>query len=329
MQTEIVRSIDLGYGFVKYVHNVNKDGVPFIKSFPSIVEVSTDKNLGGDYFQRRKTTVVRVENVDYEVGEDIDLTTNGYSKKVLSRQYINSVDYEALMKGALKLMRVPEIDMLVIGVPVDVHQKIQDTISAKWKGEIDLDGTKKVVVKKVACVPQPLGGFAYHGTLLKKYSEIKELRNLIIDPGYFTFDWLLSDGMSIVNSSSGSYEGGMHFLIKAVVDQLGTEANNLTTIKRIDEYFYKGKQFMYEGKVVDLAPYQDKVQRIIQRTVQEMITTLTNIQNIDKIILVGGASMMYLEEIKKQFKGRVIESCENTENANVLGFQIIGESSIG
>jgi hypothetical protein len=42
---KVVRSIDLGFGFTKFTVGVNKDGVPKMASFPSIVSTVYDYQM--------------------------------------------------------------------------------------------------------------------------------------------------------------------------------------------------------------------------------------------------------------------------------------------
>lgn len=322
---KIVRAIDLGYGFTKFIQGVSEKGDFKPASFPSIASIAGKKNLGGGFLKERDTITVKHDDVMYEIGKDVVLGASAYSNRILNKRYIESNDYAALMKGALKMMKLSTIDVLVLGAPVNNYDEVKDVLKSKWHGEIDLDGESKVRINKVIVLPQPLGGFALYGNQAGNYEKIKNQRNLIIDPGYFTFDWLLTDNMKVMEGSN-SYEGGMSFVIKAIIKELGNEANNLTTMTRVDEFFYAGKQFMFNGKDVDLNKYLPVANSVIEKSVQTMITSLSDLHNIDNIIVIGGAAEIYLPIVQKNFKDRDVKVAKGKSFSNVLGFQYIGEA---
>lgn len=67
MTHKIVRAIDLGYGFTKFIENVNGKGEPKASLFPSIAIKSSRKGLGGGYLSERETIEVLHNGVMYEV----------------------------------------------------------------------------------------------------------------------------------------------------------------------------------------------------------------------------------------------------------------------
>lgn len=322
---KVVRAIDLGYGFTKFIHNVTDKGDLRTASFPSIASIAGKKNLGGGFFAERDTVEVKHDGVMYEVGKDVVLGASAYSNRVLNKRYTQSNDYFALMKGALKMMKLNVIDTLVLGAPVNKYDEVKEFLKTSWRGDIDLDGNLKVRINKVIVLPQPLGGFALYGAQSGNYEKIKNQRNLIIDPGYFTFDWLLADNMKMMEGSN-SYEGGMSFVIKAIVKELGNEADNLTTMTRIDEFFYNNKPFIFNGKEIDLNKYLPVAHSVIDKSVQTMVTSLSDLHNIDNIVVIGGAADIYLPIVQKHFKDRDVKVAKGKSFSNVMGFQYIGEA---
>ena len=123
MSTKNIRAIDLGYGWVKLTKNVDENGVVETFSFPSICTIQSGKSISDGVLNERKTFNVVQDGVNYEVGQDAILNTDAYSKRVLNGNYIHSNEYSCLMKGALKLMDVEQIDVLVLGTPVSNFEK--------------------------------------------------------------------------------------------------------------------------------------------------------------------------------------------------------------
>lgn len=183
-----------------------------------------------------------------KVGKDIAIVSNAYSNRVLNMQYIKSNDYHVLMKGALKAMEVELIDILVLGTPVVNYEEAKPYLIDAWTGVIELDDDLSVNVKKVIVVPQPLGGFMYYTEMANNFDEQKKQRNLIVDIGYFTFDWMLIDGMKMM-STCGSYQGGMSLVVNTLANKIGSSSNNLSTVTKINKFLYNDEPFIWKGDI--------------------------------------------------------------------------------
>jgi plasmid segregation protein ParM len=323
----MLSAIDLGFGFTKFLrYNPSRDEFkPAI--FPSIVSLAEGKALGGGHLGERNTVEVIHDGEIYEVGPDIGLTTTANSVRVLDKNYIFSTDYAVLMKGALKMMNVKFLDLLVIGVPVDKYFEKSniDYLKEKWQGKIILDKNQYVEIRNIKVVAQPLGGFAFYANYMNQSHELKTHRNLIVDPGYFTFDWLLIDNMKPMKGY-GTHNSGMSFYLNNIINQLGDGALNFTTISRVDEYLYNGKPFRRDGKNFNLEPYLKKANVVTEQAIKAMMSALTDTQNIDNIILIGGPAKIYAPSLEKNFDGRKINIAKGGAFSNLLGYSVIGET---
>ena len=63
---KVVRAIDLGFGFTKFIKSVSDKGVPKCLSFPSVTAIGSKKTLGGGVFSERDTVTVEHGGVQYE-----------------------------------------------------------------------------------------------------------------------------------------------------------------------------------------------------------------------------------------------------------------------
>ena len=110
------------------------------------------------------------------------------------------------------------------------------------------------------------------------------------------------------------------------IDQLGSNSNSLVTFKKLDDYFMKNKTFNYAGTEHDINQYLPVANSVVELAIQEMLNQITDIDNIENIILIGGASAIYLPFLKKHLKGRPINVSKGKAFSNVLGFYAIGDS---
>ncbi|MDE3023714.1 MAG: hypothetical protein KGI54_18010, partial [Pseudomonadota bacterium] len=271
-ENKIIRAIDLGYGRVKLTAGKLDNGNNRCSAFPSIVGRAGGKNLGGGFFNERKTMVVRFNDLNYEVGEDAIMATSGHSTRILDMRYVFSDNYQVLMRGALKAMGDNHIDVLVLGAPVSNFMETRDYLRSSFKGIIDLDGTRSVNIDKVIVLPQPLGGYAWFGKQHNIYARISKQLNLIVDPGYFTLDWMVSKGVNFSSERSGSHPGGISSIIRSVAREISQaehtgNMDSLFTWDAIDQYFYANEPFLLKGREYDLSKHMQAAKMLVDEAV--------------------------------------------------------------
>lgn len=211
----VVAAIDVGYGYTKYA--VRVDGAPTEDSFPSFAPTATGAAaLGGaTALSRLRVMQVDVNNKAYLVGHDSVLATDGRMERLRDAAYCMSDTYHALSLAALAYMRQPIIDVLVLGLPLSTLGTYRAHLEKKYQGRhhlpeshtLGIDRTERVVdVRKVLVVPQPAGALM---TAVKEAPDLQRTTNLVVDLGYFTMDFLCTNGMSPLPARSGAVEGGM------------------------------------------------------------------------------------------------------------------------
>ena len=118
-----VRAVDVGYGNTKYVTGISGDEIR-CASFPSLAYPfprDPSATLGAD---RRKTVAIPIGGMFYEVGPDVMLAADAFRASQMHDGYIDTPEYLALTRGALRMMKVDTIDLLVVGLPVVDRQRV-------------------------------------------------------------------------------------------------------------------------------------------------------------------------------------------------------------
>jgi plasmid segregation protein ParM len=117
------------------------------------------------------------------------------------------------MLGALALMRQPFIDVLVLGLPLSTLPDYGLHLEKTYKGKHTVPKVGgepgeviDVEVRKVAVLPQPAAALL---ATVRQEPHIKSDKNLVIDIGYFTLDFLGAQGIRPLVARSGAVEGGM------------------------------------------------------------------------------------------------------------------------
>jgi plasmid segregation protein ParM len=319
--TPVIRAIDVGYGNTKYIRTV-ENGQAIADHFPSIVH----RPAGGkpSFHESPDIYEVVVNKTTYEVGPGVDAALEG-GLRIMHDNYIETEDYMALVYGALSQMKLSEIDLLVVGLPVDLMGSKREALQNRLVGEHVVCG-ETVNIKRVNAVAQPLGGFLHYASQNKMIEELNSTRNLLIDPGFFTVDFLVSTGLREIRGKSGSHPAGVSSYLKAVAKGLSREFQiNYDNISHIDEGIRKGKFRLY-GKDVDLSQYHEQALAEIAPAVDAISNKIGDGRSIDQVILVGGGAKLFESSIKNLLPQHRVHCDEYSVVANVLGFQKIGEA---
>ncbi|PLX74809.1 MAG: hypothetical protein C0607_09940 [Azoarcus sp.] len=329
----IVRAIDVGFGNTKHTLFRPKRGEITCDFFPSIappMQSSGKIDLAGQLYQRHNVVNVRVGNVTYVVGKDAYLSQDASFGRTLDQSYAMSDAYMALVRGAIAYMNVPRIDVLVVGLPVNTHHELSEALADRLTGFHPIPGPEgsevEIEVGHVMVLPQPVGGFFDYSTRNKVYATLSKQVNLLIDPGYYTLDWVVAHGIKMVNTRSDAHEGGMSSILASIADKISQEIK--TPIKdctRIDDAIRTGTNPRFNGKEFDLS----EVIHVGEEKARQFISVLANkvgsAVDIDNIILVGGGAAFLQDEIQARFPNHTITIADDPVFANVRGFQLAGE----
>lgn len=326
---KVVRAIDLGYGNTKFTESIGEDGVYNFGHFPSTAPKAARIDIAESMNTTRKTVLVDVEGVTYEVGPDSKLALGTKSNRVLHEDYINHPQYMALTKGALHYMNVDSIDILIVGLPVTLLPKREKLIEM-MTGTHKISDTKTVTVKKTIAVPQPLGGLLSYSSSEGEggLAETKGLRNLIIDAGYFTLDWLYSIGFQPNENRSGDTQAGMSKILEAVSVKIGEnfEVPNYDDLDTVDEGMTNGMARIY-GQKHEFGQYEKVWHAIAKDGITTMVNKVGDGKDVEQIILCGGGAKFYKKAVEEAFprhKDSIIV-LDDSILSNVKGFQFLGE----
>lgn len=345
LEGNVVRAIDVGYGNVKFVlEHPDVSGKITCEIFPSRSPVAGDKSLSAGVVQGRDTVIIEVNGTEYEVGKGVTKAQGTFDvTAVLDKDYCLSDTYLARLRGALyymmgvdkkagtKYLNGDRIAMLVLGLPVSTfkNRELPSKLKQKLIGTHALPDGRTVVVEDVLVIPQPLGAFYEYAFEHNMFETMRAQTNLIIDPGFFTFDWLLSDGLTIIDKRSDSVSRGMSDVITAIVEAAkkkhGWGAETAMLGRLLDEHFRDGKPFVVYGQEIDIKEFLPSGKVVINEAVSAMVNNVGDGADIQNIILAGGGAGLYQSTIQEKFPRHKILVMENPVYSNVRGFQLAGE----
>lgn len=330
-EPKIVRAIDLGWGYTKYSHfDIETEKLVF-SSFPSLAPRSAGLDLSMSILGKRDTVVVDVDGTKFEVGPDsADLDTNDASRN-LNDQYIHTEQYKAVFYGALHYIAEHTIDLLVVGLPLS-NMNSAAKLKAMMVGKHKLNDQMTVEVKDCLVLPQPLGGLYYCLSLAKEREDFEFLGeevNLVIDPGFLTFDFLKTNGEKVIENRSGAHTGGVSKVLRSIAESISTKYDmryeNLAAIDR----GLRRRKLKINGEVEDLVEHIKNTRSVLEGSVNYMKNIVGDCSDVDNIILLGGGSHIYQKTIEAYFPKHTVTLLGNAQEANVQGFQLAGEKYAG
>lgn len=316
----IVRSLDVGYGNTKFIVD-ERGGCRLFASLAPRAETAPSRSAA---MQQRHTTVVFVDGQGYEVGPDSILFSEA---PLLHRDYIETAQYRALVYGALDAMQVSRLDLLVTGLPVYQHHARAERLKELLTGQHEIRPGKTVEIAEVSVVAQPVGGFIAHAQESENFSQAPRRTRVWVDPGLFSLDWLVTEGLLEVPGQSSSIEGGVCEVLREVLNELNRElAESYNNIRKLDEAFRGGAPLVLRGAPVDLEPYRRVANAAASRIIQRMRNHIfSSLSEIEEVILLGGGAQYFDVALREQFPGCALYAAREPIFANVRGFQLIGQ----
>lgn len=320
----IVRAADVGFRNTKYINSITGSDIR-CESFPSIAYPSMREPSTQSGFERRKTVSIPINGLFYEVGPEVELAADTFRATQMHDRYIDTPEYMALLRGALAMMKVPAIDLLVVGLPVAALATKKSTLEKLVTGTHDIGNGKTVTVRKALAIAQPQGALVDFAVQHQKMATIEREQSLIIDCGSRTFDWLVARGMRLVQNKSHSVNRGVNDMLEAIAAEISSDIGTpYNDIDAIDWALRTGKSPVIYQKAYDLSRVMPIAHSIAQQAVASMLRWIGALYGFQNIILVGGGAYLFKKAIKEAFPKHKILEVKEPLYANVRGFQIAG-----
>lgn len=328
----VVEALDIGYGFTKFTKGIDENGQIQCDLFPSVVAVSPNEEMGGsDFFAQRDTATVNVGGINWEVGPDINDIRSANDSRALHENFVKSEQWMVLFLGALSYMQKDSIDFLILGLPVSnmsQAKEVQKIVEGKHRV-----GDKEIEVKNALVIPQPLGALYNYAINSGEFERFSQTNTLVVDPGYLTFDFLVTKGFSVNSHRSGARPGGMFSILSAIsssiAQSLGIEYDDLEQIdSALNIANYKpddGERMVYAyGKEIPLVPHIKNTMPVIEGSMNYMLTKINSSKDIAQIVMAGGPNKIFDKAIKKQFPHHQAKTLDDGIFSNVKGFMLWG-----
>ncbi|MFT3815567.1 MAG: PRTRC system protein D [Acidovorax sp.] len=320
----VVRAVDVGFGHTKFVTGVGGTEIR-CASFPSLCYPGARDSAKVPAIESRATMCIPIGGLFYEVGPDVALAGDAFRPSQMHDRYTETPEYMALLRGALRMMKVPEIHLLVVGLPVALLVARKSKLERAMMGTHDVGGGRRVVVHKAIAVAQPQGALVYFASVAGKMDRIAAEQSLVIDPGYRTFDWVVARGVRFVQKRSHSVPRGVADVLQALASEitldLGVQYRDLDAI---DAALGAGKGPTIYQRPYDLERMLPLVEKIAGQAVSSMLHWIGDATGFHNIVMAGGGVHLFKGAVQAAFPRQRVMVLKEAMFANVRGYQIAG-----
>ena len=343
--TKNVIAVDVGYGNTKAVwgHCIDTLGKECwaevcFRSVAPLMMVDEEKS-GGTHNPDR--IALQVNGKKYYAGP---AASWGVEARALDPHYIDTDEHEALLRASIHIaMRekrelFEEIDMLVVGLPVSGFRsrgrRLQELASLAREvpvpSVLQVAGEPRTVTvraKQVKVIPQPFGGLRYAAEYLPQDDELfsGKALSMVIDPGYHTFDWFVSNGMQPEMKLSGSFDGGVSGLLRLLSQAIGYDhGTGSLEFDQVEEGMLRGS-INLGYQVIDTRPYRAILEEAARKEVMAFLGRIdANKARLSRVFLTGGGAPFYQRALVEKLPGYQIHTLQNSVMGNARGYWLSG-----
>jgi len=324
MDAPFVMGLDIGYSNLKIATGF-KGANPKVRTMPigaAPASLMPHKLTG----EPAESLRVQLDNETWAAGVE-PKRLQGWQRE-LHGDYCASKAWQALFLASLILTERNEISTLVTGLPVSHYQdrKLREQLQVRLTGTHQPTAKRTVHVQSVRVVPQPVGAYMHVVNTTQDEGIIKAIergRCVIIDPGFFSVDWVaLEEGEVRFHSSDTSLDA-MSVLLQHANQLIQDDHGAAPGVETLEKALRTGENdiFLY-GQEVPLADYLEQAAQAV--TPNALVSLKKSMRkegvNSNVIILTGGGAKLYRQATEDTFPNTRIIVPQDTVSANAQGF---------
>lgn len=256
-------------------------------------------------------------------------------ERPLHADYPRTDSYRALFHAGLLLSEMQEVDVLVTGLPVSQFKNGTHVaeIEQRFTGKHQITAKRSVEVKKVKVIPQPVGGLLDYMNQ-QANSESKhslqiddDARVLVIDPGFYSLDWVLVTNGEVQRASSGTSVQATSVLLELAAKLIAGDFGAAPTVEQLENAIRNSKgSILVMGERVELAGYIAKASIQLESFTATAIQKSLRTENIspDIIVMVGGGAPFFENAVQDAFSRLKVVMPEEPVHSISRGFWLMG-----
>ena len=314
--------LDIGYSNVIGVYG---DGHAQPEAFVRPAQAAPLSSLPGDSGLREGEVLVDIDGSPWVAFAAPGRVQGG---RELHEDYTSSRAYEALFKGALLIAAGDQdaIERIVTGLPVHQSQDkaYVSALMDRMRGTHRISAKREVHVEAVEVVAQPVGTLTDVYCNSSQAEIIEESVSIIIDPGFFSVDWVVFDHRELIASSSNSSLLAMSVLLQQCNEEIAKDYGGIPGVEKIEHALQTGRGHIFLfGRKVELAEYlQTAANSVVPRVFTEIKQGLRFLKGraVDCVVLGGGGAFLYEDFARREFPEALIIRPADPVKSNAVGF---------
>lgn len=245
----------------------------------------------------------------------------------LHADYPSSVSYKALFYAGLLLSEMDRIDMLVTGLPVAQYldENRRKALAEYMLGTHQVTAKRTVTVERVKVIPQPIGGLLDY--IAQEDADIEDARVLVVDPGFFSVDWVVIAHKDLHRQSSGTSLNASSVVLEEASRLIAKDHGTAVNTETLENAIRSGKPtVLVLGQRVEIAPYIERATKTVGPVVVESIqkSLRTESTMVDLVVLVGGGAMFFRDAVQAAFPRLSVVTPADPVFSNARGFWLMG-----
>lgn len=256
-------------------------------------------------------------------------------ERSLHAEYSTTQSYKALMYAGLLLSEMSDIDVLVTGLPVSqalVPDRCRQ-LEAQFVGTHQITPKRSVNVKSVKVIPQPVGGLLDFMNQQEMHGHENDLeidddtRVLVVDPGFFSLDWVMVSAGQLIRQSSGTSFNASSVLLEQAAKFIAADFGANPTTENLENAIRNGKNsILVMGQRIELAPYIEKASELLADITITSIQKSLRVEKTspDIVVVPGGGANFFLKAISEAFPRLKTVVPKESVFSNATGFWLMG-----
>jgi len=319
-----VLGLDIGYSNMKMCVGTKEKQNTVVMP----IGVIPDDGMRGFGFDQQSKSVCRVLVDDKPFFAGVSPDSMSGRQRTLHADYPSTVDYKAMFAAALLTSSNREIDCIVTGLPVEqfLDSSRVSALKKSLTGSFKVTPKRSVEVKRVVVAPQPIGGYM---SAVSDHPNLEDMRVLVIDPGFFSVDWVSIYHGAVVNGTLGTSLKAVSVLLDSASADIYREHGGRVSVEDMEQSIRAGKNTVFLfGDEIDIKPHLEKAAAEVGAEVtKSILSCIREVKSeVDALLLVGGGAKLYEKSARETFPRSKVIIPEDSVVSNANGFWRLGIS---
>jgi plasmid segregation protein ParM len=248
-------------------------------------------------------------------------------QRSLHADYAATPAYRALVKAALVLADRPVVERLVTGLPVEQARdpRRREALRGALIGRHATE-SGNIDVADVRIVPQPVGAFVnllWSDPAAETLARIEEGTVLVLDAGFYSFDWALVVAGELRRGASGTSLEAMSVLRDHAAGRIAEQRGGRPQPLALEAALRQGHEHLLVlGERIALQPVladaADEVAGVAMEALRQALRR--ELSNVDLVVVTGGGGALYGRRVAALFPGAEVRLARDPVGANARGF---------